>query len=90
MADIKEISTKKLFDEFSSSNRPILVNALDPKAYMAKRIPGFINIPAGKENIIKSVVPDRDQKIVVYCANSDINASPTLAGKPMDLNYDNV
>tara|TARA_R100001143_G_C3360653_1_gene135263 strand:+ start:12843 stop:13271 length:429 start_codon:yes stop_codon:yes gene_type:complete len=43
-----------------------------------------------KEGIIKSVVPDKTQKIVVYCANSDCNASPTLGGKLMDLNYNNV
>jgi len=90
MADLKEISAEELYNELNSSKRPVLVNALDPEAYLAKRIPGSINIPAEKENIIKSIVPDRDQKIVVYCANSDCNASPTLAGKLMDLNYENV
>lgn len=90
MSDIKEISAKELYNELNSSDRPILVNALAPEAYIAKRIPGSINIPADKEDIIKTVVPDTDQKIVVYCANSDCTASPTLAGKLMELNYNNV
>lgn len=90
MSEKKEISAKELYNELKSDKPPVLVNALASDAYMAKRIPGSINIPAEKENIIKSVIPDRDQKIVVYCANSDCNASPTLAGKLMDLNYSNV
>lgn len=90
MADIKEISAKELYDELNSNDPPVLVNALAPDAYTAKRIPGSINIPSEKEDIIKSVVPDRDQNIVVYCANSDCNASPTLAGKLLELNYKNV
>lgn len=90
MADIKEINANKLYEELKSDNRPVLVNALDAEDYRAKRIPGSINIPFDKEDIIKSVVPDKDQSIVVYCANSDCNASPTLAGKLMELNYKNV
>lgn len=90
MANLEEISAKELYDELNSNERPVLVNALAPDAYTAKRIPGSINIPAEKENIIKSVIPDRDQKIVVYCANSDCTASPTLAGKLKELNYNNV
>ncbi len=90
MANLEEISAKELHDELNSNKRPVLVNALAPDAYTAKRIPGSINIPAEKENIIKSVIPDRDQKIVVYCANSDCTASPTLAGKLKELNYNNV
>lgn len=90
MADIQEISAKELNEELKSEDRPVLVNALAPEAYMAKHIPGSINIPANKENMIKSVIPDRDQKIVVYCASSDCNASPTLAGKLVELNYSNV
>lgn len=87
---VRELSAKELYDELISNDRPVLVNALEPVDYTSKRIAGSINIPADKENIIKSVVPDTEQKIVVYCANSDFNASPTLAGKLIELNYKNV
>jgi len=87
---IREVSAKDLNNELNSNKRPVLINALDEEAYIAKRIPGSINIPADKPNMIKSVIPDRSQNIVVYCANSDCTASPELAGKLMDLNYDNV
>lgn len=87
---IREMNAKELKKELNSSDRPVLINALDEEAYMAKRIPGSINIPSDKANLIKGVVPDKDQPIVVYCANSDCTASPELAGKLMDMNYTNV
>ena len=87
---IREIEAKELNEILKSSERPVLINALDEEAYMAKRIPGSINIPSDKANIINSVIPDKEQPIVVYCANSDCTASPELAGKLMDMNFSNV
>src|SRR6056297_3952973 len=87
---IREVSAKELNNELNSNKRPVLINALAEDAYIAKRIPGSINIPADKATVIKSVIPDRSQDIVVYCANSDCTASPQLAGKLTDLNYGNV
>jgi|SRR6056297_958932 len=89
-SNIQEVNAKELNDELNSNNRPVLINALDEEDYMAKRIPGSINVPADKATVIKSVIPDRSQDIVVYCANSDCTASPQLAGKLTDLNYGNV
>ena len=87
---IREINAKELNEELKSSHRPVLINALDEEAYIAKRIPGSINIPSDKANVINSVVPDKEQPIVAYCANSDCTASPELAGKLMDLGFTNV
>ncbi|PWN07156.1 rhodanese-like domain-containing protein [Rhodohalobacter mucosus] len=87
---IREINAENLNQELNSNKRPVLINALDEEAYMARRIPGSINIPSDKANLINAVVPDKEQPIVVYCANSDCTASPELAGKLMDLNFTDV
>lgn len=95
MADtltIQRTTAEVLFDKMkmNSDERPVLINALDEEAYIAKRIPGSINIPAEKAELVERIVPDKDQDIVVYCANEDCDASPTLAKKLMEKGYTRV
>lgn len=93
MADtltIQRTTAEVLFDKLNSNERPVLINALDEEAYMAKRIPGSINIPTEKADYIENIVPDKDQDIVVYCANEDCTASPKLAEKLMEKGYTRV
>lgn len=87
---IQRTSAEVLYDKLNSSERPVLINALDQEAYLAKRIPGSINIPADKADIIENIVPVKEQDIVVYCANADCDASPRLAEKLMDKGYTRV
>ena len=87
---LREITAENLHDQMKTDRRPVLINALNPDAFTAKRIAGSINIPIEKAEIIETVVPDKKQDIVVYCANSDCTASPKLAEKLMDMGYGNV
>lgn len=87
---IQRTTAEVLYDKLNSNERPVLVNALDEEAYMAKRIPGSINIRTDQADTIRSIVPDKDQDIVVYCANADCTASPKLAEKLMDMGYTRV
>lgn len=87
---IQRTTAEMLFDKLNSNERPVLVNALDEESYIAKRIPGSINIPTDRAETIENIVPDKDQDIVVYCANADCNASPQLAEKLMDRGYTRV
>lgn len=93
MADtltIQRTTAEVLFDKMNSNERPVLINALDEEAYIAKRIPGSINIPTEKADHIENIVPDKDQDIVVYCANENCEASPKLAKKLMEKGYTRV
>lgn len=87
---IQRTTAEVLFDKLNSNERPVLLNALDHEAYIAKRIPGSINIPAGNAALIENIVPDKDQDIVVYCANKDCQASPKLAEELMEMGYTRV
>ncbi len=93
MADtltIQRTTAEVLFDKMNSNERPVLLNALDHEAYTAKRIPGSINVPAGNADLVEDIVPDKEQDIVVYCANADCDASPKLAQELMEKGYTRV
>lgn len=88
---IEHISASELKEKLSrADNRPILVNTLGREAYTAKRIPGSINIPTENIADIEKVVPDREQPIVVYCANADCQASPRAAEALDEMGYAQV
>jgi len=79
-----------LHDKLNSDQRPVLINALEKEAYIAKRIPGSINVPADQPEWVNNIVPDKEQDIVVYCANADCPASPNLAQALIDKGYSRV
>ena len=59
-------------------------------AFIAKHIPGSINIPTENAEMAESIIPYKDAEIVVYCTNSDCTASPELTRKLEDMGYTNV
>lgn len=71
-------------DEFT------LVDVLGEDHYNEMHIPGAVNIPLDQ---IASEALDRfekDDRIVVYCANTDCGASPKAAEKLEKLGFTNV
>lgn len=87
---MQQISAEDLRKRMNSDNSPVLINALSKDAFVAKRIPGSINMPGKNVELAEKILPDKDQDIVVYCANADCDASPNLAEKLMDMGYKNV
>lgn len=87
---MQRISAEDLHEKMNSQNRPVLINALSAEAYQSKRIPGSINLTEENLECAEQVIPDKDQEIVVYCANADCDASPKLAEKLIDMDYSNV
>lgn len=87
---LQAINASTLHDKLKSEARPVLINVLSEESYVAKHIPGSINIPLENIDMIESVVPDKEADIVLYCANADCKASPTAAEKILDMGYSNV
>ncbi len=73
-----------------SDHPPIVINVLGPDAYRARHIPGSINIPADEISAVEDLVPTKSERIVVYCANADCDASPKAARKLEAMGYTNV
>ncbi len=87
---LERIDAKTLNQRLKGTQPPILINALANDAFIAKHIPGSINIPTEHAEMAESVIPYKDAEIVVYCANADCTASPELARKLEGMGYTNV
>ncbi|MDX1640480.1 MAG: rhodanese-like domain-containing protein [Balneolaceae bacterium] len=90
VATLQTIDAKKLNQRLKGVQPPILINALAEDAFIAKHIPGSINIPTENAEWAKKVIPYKNAEIVVYCANRDCTASPKLAEKLEEMGYTNV
>lgn len=66
-----------------------LVNVLKPEAFQQEHIPGSINIPAGHEEIFEERF-DKDKQIIVYCASSQCQASPTVARELSQRGFNHI
>lgn len=82
-------------DEFKSMMKEgnlVVVNVLSQGAYMEDHIEGSINIPVGGEfeDTVKKVLPDKSEKVVVYCASFECQASSKASQILDDLGYENV
>lgn len=87
---LQSIDASFLREKLKSDARPVLINVLSSESYVAKHIPGSVNIPRENIEMIENVVPDKEQDIVVYCANADCPASPKAAGDLLEMGYTSV
>lgn len=88
---MKTLSAKDVRERMTSDEDTLLINTLDSDSFQAKHIPGSFNIPTDKiDDIAGTVLPDKSQEIIVYCANEDCTASPQAAEKLMSMGYTNV
>lgn len=87
---LQRISAERLFENMKSDTRAVVINALSRESYAAKHIPGSINIPTDEIEMVEQIVPDKQQNIVVYCANADCDASLKAAEALQEMGYENV
>jgi rhodanese-related sulfurtransferase len=87
---LKTISASELKSALEGEHPPVLINALPRDAHEARHIPGSISVPVENAEQVEDIVPNRDEPIVVYCANADCDASPKLAHKLEERGYTNV
>ena len=68
-----------------------LVEALPSRYYEASHLPGAVNLPHDEVMArAESVLPDRDARIVVYCANTACQNSRIAAEALKAKGYSNV
>jgi len=86
----ENINRKELESKLDNDEDFKLIEVLEQEEYREGHIEGSINIPLsdiGKE--AKESFAD-DEEIVVYCANTDCDASPAAAEKLSELGFENV
>jgi rhodanese-related sulfurtransferase len=84
------ITADDLKEALESEHPPVLINTLPREAHEARHIPGSVNVPVDDIEHIEAIVPNKDDRIVVYCANADCTASPKAAQKLEEMGYTNV
>ena len=87
---VENITKNQLKEKLDNEANLKLVNVLPKENFEEKHIPGSLNIPVDQ---IEEKAPqrlDKNEKIVVYCANFECSASPKAAKKLEKLGYKNV
>jgi rhodanese-related sulfurtransferase len=85
------ISLIELRDIVAKGEPVLIAEILPAKHYDAGHIPGARHLPLeGFETTARTVAPDKDARIVVYCASSTCANSDIAARKLGELGYTNV
>lgn len=66
-----------------------LVNVLEPEQFAREHIPASINIPVGDEQEFEKRF-SKEKDIVLYCASTECDASPTVAKRLVEKGFTNV
>jgi adenylyltransferase/sulfurtransferase len=88
-SEIGEIDVPAAAELLQSADPPALVDVRERDEWEEGFIPGALHVPRGNlESRIEQAVPDRDHRVVVYCASGSRSA---FAAKTLEeLGYSNV
>jgi rhodanese-related sulfurtransferase len=81
---MQRIDTKNLTEMQRQKDDLAIINVLSPEHFHHRHIPGSLNVPVTEADFaekIESTVGDRDEPIVLYCANEECDASEKAAAK---------
>lgn len=69
----------------------VVVDVLPPATYRHGHIPGALNLPLAEiAERADTVLPNKHQEIILYCASFTCNASEKAAGLLLQMGYENV
>ncbi|WP_433007977.1 rhodanese-like domain-containing protein [Kribbella sp. CA-294648] len=69
----------------------VLVEALPEEVYAEGHLPGAVNIrPRRVVELAKTLLPNLDERIVVYCGSAECDSSLRVAQRLVDLGYRDV
>lgn len=88
---VKRITRDELKSRLDEKRPMALVEALGPEQFREGHLPGAVNIPPDRvRELAPTLLPDKHQEIVVYCANVACHASGDVARELTRLGYDRV
>jgi rhodanese-related sulfurtransferase len=90
-AGVALITASEVRTLMASAKPPVLVNVLPAESYATTHIEGSVNVPLTElASTAATTLPDKDAKIIVYCASYTCRASTKAAETLMKLGYTNV
>ena len=88
---VPAISCEELRAKIDNGDEFAIVDALPPISFAHSHLPSAINLPPSRVDAEAARrLPDRNQEIVVYCANPDCEDSVETAERLVALGYLNV
>ena len=86
---MKELTREQLQEKINSGLNLTIVEVLPEGSFKEVHLPKAVNVPLNDrfEVNIRSVVPDKNTPVVVYCANEQCPASEEAAKKMEELGY---
>lgn len=90
---MKTIKAEEMKSILTGEPSATIINVLGEEDYRARHIPGTINIPVGSPTFVEDVkkqVDSTDDPVVVYCANTECNASDKAAEKLENAGFSDV
>lgn len=87
------INREELRERMASEPDPPVVEVLGEDQFDEFHLPGAVNVPVDAEDFedrIVDIVPDKDQPVVVYCRDTECDASPRAAEHMEELGYTEV
>jgi len=85
------ITRNELWNSFQAKEKMILVEALPLASFDTAHLPGAVRIVREEvDTLAPKLLTDKGARIVVYCENFESKASPTVAGRLIELGYTNV
>ncbi len=86
-----EISVSELAQSLTRAQPPTLAEILGPQHFASGHLPGAVNLPLeGFNETAARVLPDKDARIVVYCASLTCQNSHLARRKLLELGYRDV
>ena len=87
----KTIMREQIKHKLDTQEPVTIVEALPPKYFDAKHLPGALNIPHDEiGHKAEEALPDKDAFIIVYCANTDCQNSKIATDTLHQMGYMNA
>ncbi len=86
----QDITREELKAKLDRRDDFVLVDALSAEHYESSHLPGAINLPYEFVDEAERVLPDKDAEIIVYCMNTEYEASTEEARELTQMGYRNV
>lgn len=89
---MQKINRESLRLKMGSDDKPTIVEVLPKESYDDFHIPGAVNVPVQSDDFAERIqaVANKDDEVVVYCQNTQCDASPRAAEKMETLGFTRV
>lgn len=86
----KIVSPNELHDMLHGDDDIVVIDVLSPEYFRKQHLPKAINIPLDHLEELVTELIEHHRKIVVYCYNSECQASVQAAQKLVEMGYEDV